>query len=370
MNKVYEKWEFKLAWELAMQKRCCPPDEILFSPDYKKEVEKHIQFCASCKEVLSDGQPYISNFFKQHLKSLPKEPKNKVIPGQIWSVKSELAGWGPKNRYYDPPLVLVLKQGEDMDNAVLVSQIYDDVTFFGPGDIPLRENIVGFAESWNFYTLRRTDLERCFGVADDEVAQKVLSERDKDILPIKNTTLLYFFRNLEIEVGYFFSSIAVSSLMNKYETFNDAGNIGKSLIPGTPEWFENFYLSFPEAAKELHNLKLAGYGGADDYEYEAAASCGNRTEIITKIKSGGSVTLSIDKDGFGTLEGNFIQPQSVNVFIDDAVSGDIRLIGIQGSKPDCFLRLHSYEKLNIWIKNMKSLKPENLRLIIFQEDLT
>ncbi len=189
--KVYDKWEFKMAWELAMQTRCCPPDEILFSPDYKKEVEKHIQFCSSCEEVL--GQPYSNLFenhlksFKKHLKSLPKDSENKVIPGQIWSVKSELGGWGPKNRYYNPPLVLVLKQGGYTD-TVLVSQIYDDDTFFGQGDVHLGKNIVGYAESWNLYTLRPTDLEILFGSADDDVVQQVLSERDKNIPPIKNTT--------------------------------------------------------------------------------------------------------------------------------------------------------------------------------------
>ncbi|MCP4110916.1 MAG: hypothetical protein GY749_36245 [Desulfobacteraceae bacterium] len=358
--KTYEKWEFKLAWKLATQKRCCPPDEILFSPDYEEQVKKHNQLCLSCNEHFSDGQPYISNFFRQHLKPLPKE---KISPGQIWSLKSELGGWGPKNRYYDPPLVIVLKESDSMDKAVLVSQIYDDVTFFGPGDILLGKNITGFAESWNLYTLQKTDLEICFGTAADEVIKQVLSERDKDILPVKNTTLLYFFRNLEIEVGYFFSSMAVSSLMNEYESLKDAGVV-KSLTPGTPEWFENLSLSFPEAAKELHKLKLAGHTKADEYEYKAAASDSN-IEIRVKIDENSSVTLSLNKKGIDTLEGDFKKPESVKIIVDDAVSGDIHLIGIKGKKADSVLKLDAETTRDIWIKNMECINTENLRLIIF-----
>ena len=359
--KTYEKWEFKMAWELAMEKRCCPPDEILFSPVYKEQVTRHIRFCPSCKELLSDEQPYTSNFFKQQLKALPKETQKEVIPGQIWSVKSELGDWGPKSRYYIPPLVLVLKQGENMDNAVLVSQIYDDITLFGPGDIPLGENIIGFAESWNLYTLRKTDLEICFGTADDEVIQQVVSERDKDIPPIKNTTLLYFFRNLEIEVGYFFSSMAVSSLMSEYESLKVVYDVGEQLFPESSEWFEKFYSKLsPEIVEELLG-KSVNY--ADQYsKFKIAARGGNLIQIRKKINRTGSVKLSVEKDGSGILKGGFTRPKAVKVVVGDSVSGDIYRVRIQGGILSDYILLNAGEKLQIQIENMKT---KNLRLIIF-----
>ncbi len=173
-----------------------------------------------------------------------------------------------------------------------------------------------------------------------------------------------------------FLSLAVSSLMDEYESLKDTGNVVKLIIPGTPEWLENLSVYSPESAKELN--QILGDAIPDQYdELEAAAASGdNLTEIKAEIKTGsvifsfktGSVIFSFNKDGIGTLEGDFVRPESVKVVLDDAVSGDIYLIRKdEDIEADIILKLNSYETLdNVRIENMKSVKTENLRLSIWR----
>lgn len=217
-----------LAIEIAWQIRRCPPADMLMEFKEDTSLQTHLGgclFCRECREALGDlGAPLSAPAQAGQLFGEVID----VRPGQIWRLSQALSGWGPKNRYYNPPLVLILeilqypptpaprRAASVTPGAVRVAQVYDDLCLSGPGDFALGGSL--FAESWNTYTMRQSDLGILFDTIPMEIAGKVSLAGSAEPLPdIDPHSILAAFRRLEIEVAAFFATQALSDLFNALE---------------------------------------------------------------------------------------------------------------------------------------------------------
>lgn len=132
----------------------------------------------------------------------------------MWSLDTALCVWGPKDRFYSPPWVLVLGTGERLKGAVRVAQVYDDPVLAGEGDVSLGEEWGAFAEPWNLYTVRRAHLQSCRGEVHPRVVAEVTQRARQPPPNPDEASLLFRFRELEIEAGYAVSSRAVEALLH------------------------------------------------------------------------------------------------------------------------------------------------------------
>lgn len=209
--------EYDAAWLQAWQTRSCPPGEILFG-EKTVELTDHLELCPACRDLLAtteDQDLQLNRRFGSMLKSMFEPKEAEPASGQVWSLNKNLEGWGPKFRYFSSPLVLVLEKIDDA--AIRVAQIHEIALFREQDDVRLGDNFAGYAEKWNTYTLRKSDLARCWGRVADEVVRQVLGPLKKNRNQPETASLLVLFRRLEIETGFFFSSRAVGSLMRMYE---------------------------------------------------------------------------------------------------------------------------------------------------------
>ena len=145
---------------------------------------------------------------------LPIE-RTRPIPGQLYTLDPKLAGWGPKARYYNPPVVLILACPDV--HSVFVSQTYGDPVMAGPDDIELGPVFSGFAQPWNCYTLQQADLDICLGTVENQVVEQVRRGHEAVWFEPPPGSLLWFFRHMEVETGFFFSSRAVSELITAHD---------------------------------------------------------------------------------------------------------------------------------------------------------
>ncbi len=197
------------AWLRAWRHRCCPPLHILRGRN-THPLKRHLELCPWCRDERDMAPPAL------HVPAeLSSYPHPDPAPGQIWSLAPELGNWGPKNRYYAPPLVLITALPDPV--AVNVAQTCDDETFAGPDDLRLDNGLAGFAQPWNRYTLKRADLRICFGAVSE-----IMLARLRDAPPSAGPgcdigSLRWFFRQMEVETGFFFSSAAVAELMTEHD---------------------------------------------------------------------------------------------------------------------------------------------------------
>lgn len=195
-------------WQRAWRIRCCPPDAVLHRERQSSAVIGHIEVCPWCRQAL-DEEPYAVNFTSMGI-SESAQPAPQA--GELWSVENSLAGWGVKSRYYSPPIVLIVRCLPS--SRVDVMQVYDDEAMSGPGDIHLLPEYEGFVEPWNRYTLDPSDLAFAVGTASPQVleqCQKAPSAPEDNM--VQPGSLLWFFRNLEIETGFFFAEQSVAKAM-------------------------------------------------------------------------------------------------------------------------------------------------------------
>jgi len=178
-----------------------PPDDLL---------RGHLELCPWCRETLE--LPMIPS----PEPATPDSPKMPPIPGRLYTLSPKLAGWGPKSRYYNPPVVLILSCPDE--HSVFVCQTYSDLGFAGPDDILLGDVFTGFAQPWNCYTLMQNNLETSLGDIDLQIVEMVRQRIDQDMFSPQPGSLFWFFRQMEVETGYYFSSMAVAFLMAKYES--------------------------------------------------------------------------------------------------------------------------------------------------------
>ena len=176
-----------LSWRSAWRMRCCPPDKLLYGQG-TKELREHLQVCPWCSEerAAAVGEPD----FPVMQRTGAEKKKPFVEPGQLWSLREDLGGWGPKNRYYSPPLVVIAEVGP---GSVAVLQAYGDMDLAGIDDLPLQNGLVGFCQPWNRYTLRIDDLESCYGAAFDEPDKELASSAIIQEQVAAPGSLLWFF---------------------------------------------------------------------------------------------------------------------------------------------------------------------------------
>ncbi|MBW2659996.1 MAG: hypothetical protein JRC87_10475 [Deltaproteobacteria bacterium] len=199
-----------LTWRSAWRLRCCPPDDLLYGEETRELIE-HLKYCPWCREERATGNNFEFPAFRE---TSAGKGKASPEPGELWSLKQSLGNWGPKERYYSPPLVVVV---EVTGASVTVYQSYGDMDLAGSDDLPFQTDLIGFSQPWNRYCLKIGDLDICYG--------QVYHDPDKELLPTGNGneqsadtgSLFWFFRQMEVETGYFFARQALPSLMAGYE---------------------------------------------------------------------------------------------------------------------------------------------------------
>lgn len=205
----------KNAWMRAWRMRCCPPDLELYAVNHTDMLEQHLQVCPWCRADTAEIFPTSSPekpFTDQCAGELP-------CSGELWLVRPELGGWAEKSRYYNGPVVLVLDDSDE--KTVNVMQVYDDDYFKGPEDVALasgprdtpEEGVAGFAEPWNRYSLNRDDLAVRLGKVARDVVEKCRASSLTPSIEIEQGSLLWFFRNMEVETGYHFARQSITNVL-------------------------------------------------------------------------------------------------------------------------------------------------------------
>ncbi len=219
----------KQALAIAKQFRTCPPPFIQNHPDFKTENKNHLKICPFC----AIGSPHgvqewqeLSESFRTQF--IAENEQSDILAGQIRQVRPELGCWRD-DLYYNPPLVLVLNNIDETEEAAYVAQVWQDLALASPGDlIPPTDLITGFEnifiETWNMYTLRKNDLGTCLGKVSSQVVDEALKmKEDPDYLPdlsrrplpLTNEDPRRYFHQVEMETGYTFSAMAADALMDE-----------------------------------------------------------------------------------------------------------------------------------------------------------
>ena len=227
----------KLSLSMAKQYRLCPPPHIELNPMYEEDVKHHRSSCPYCSESQAEDAAPMDALAEriQSLSLRPVEPEGmqdaqvKLDAGSISLVRSEIGTWRD-GYYYNPPAVLIIRKTGAISDDVLVAQIYHDITLAGPGDLILESDRspVGeiFVEAWNTYTLRSRDLTGGFGKVDISVVDAIKAlEEDPGAYPdwascpkpMEEEDPRIYFRDMEVEVGFTFSSMSVYGLIQELE---------------------------------------------------------------------------------------------------------------------------------------------------------
>lgn len=210
----------KLAWQTAYQLRACPSDETLFSSKAKKtpDIAAHLAICSFCNERLEMSKEARFAFaeFSSKLGSLLQQPVKSVPQiGQVWTLSAKFAGWGSRNKHYNPPRVLLLNAIEG-SKGFIASQLFSEKALMWQGDVWLSEAL-GFAEAWNTYSVHADMLESCWGEVSKSVLTDVSRAAGKDWESSPEGSLLQSFRQIEVSIASFFSMQAVVQLADEHE---------------------------------------------------------------------------------------------------------------------------------------------------------
>jgi len=223
----------KLALTQARQYRTCPPPDIAKDPLHDKFFRQHLSICPYCNSKENEGLKTwadLSEALKNYYPAARSvSAKTGVAPGQLRFLKSELGTWH-QGRYYNPPCVLVLEKFNVISDDLQAAQIYHDIALAASGDLIVEEKHTGigdlFIECWNTYTLKSDYLGPIIGEISFEIVEAVKKmEEEPEVMP--EWTILprplteedprLYFRELEVEVGYFFASRAAEELVAKLE---------------------------------------------------------------------------------------------------------------------------------------------------------
>ena len=205
------------AWKKALIVRGCPPADILFGPG-DESLRAHLDVCPACRDSLAmeaDERAQwaaLADVLTTEPLSAPQSMDTDYAPapGQIWRIRRALAGWGPKYRYHNPPLVLIL---DLLDNDLArVAQIYPGDDFLTDDDISLPG--LGFAQPWNVYSLAVNDLETFRGQAPDSVPEARARSRGT-FADLDEAAPLFWLRTMELDLGAHFAG---QSLVGVLET--------------------------------------------------------------------------------------------------------------------------------------------------------
>lgn len=238
------------------EQRACPPDEVLFARERSMEMEAHLGYCRYCNERLemtTEGHRAWQEL-GDRLKPLivGNGQSHSPAPGQIWSLDRErLGGWGPYDRYYNPPLVLVL-QLQDNGRIVRVAQVCAEEDLKGDdgADVWLDEGI-GFAESWNVYSVHRDDLKVCRGEVDRSLAKQVLKQSSKHLSLKDVNANVQQFRELEVQVGAFVAMRAMPQVMAAVEVLEERETVALEEVLLQRELIKGLLLKVKDAGEVI-----------------------------------------------------------------------------------------------------------------------
>ncbi|RZB34195.1 MAG: hypothetical protein SRB2_03588 [Desulfobacteraceae bacterium Eth-SRB2] len=223
----------KLALAMAKQHRQCPPPDIIQDPLQQDQIKLHCSICPYCSTDLSSDIPFWDKFSQMIVKKYSKagvtEPDISIRPGQFRRITYGLAGW-KDGFYYSPPLILVLESNESRSNTALVAQTFHDIALAGPEDLILSAEQTGcgelFVQCWHIYTLKADDLEPPLGQINPDIFNGVkrMTKNHNDLPdwvlmppPLTEQDPRKYFRELEVDTGYFFASQSVGRLIEDLE---------------------------------------------------------------------------------------------------------------------------------------------------------
>ncbi|NCC25386.1 MAG: hypothetical protein EOM25_09355 [Deltaproteobacteria bacterium] len=213
----------KRAWREMFRTRTCPPHSILMDESQAEKVREHARgcvFCAMEKKMEPDWHELGSTLAGLWPPPLRPEPG----PGQVWALKERKGGWDECFRHINPPLVVVLKVMTE-DRAVRVAQTFDEGGLAGDGDVPLGPGLP-WAESWNTYALDVEDLDFCLGRAEPERVGTVLRNCDQESSSIDQDSPVWFFRQLELDIGSRMALEALDRLVDRHERASIVRKLG------------------------------------------------------------------------------------------------------------------------------------------------
>lgn len=291
----------KFILQTVLQKRTCPPDNLLAVSQENTHVTEHVQCCPFCRERLGilKESPDLSEFVSilggtekgsNDESFIPKErmytqsQNIEPAPGQIWSLKPHLAGWGPEAAYFNPPLVLILSLFFEPIKAVRVAQIFHEPDLAGPGDVQLSSR-QGLAQAWNIYTLAIEDLDFCQEIIPNDRLEATVAEAGHSHPDPEPHSVLQAFRELELKTGHIMATRSLFSALalgNKAEKPRAQEDLLASLDPNSLR--THIQNAHPEIKLPLgqdlsphHLLGLAQWTNlplaAADAEEEITANC-------------------------------------------------------------------------------------------------
>jgi len=227
--------EQRVALEEAYRVRTCPPRHILYRDPPDEALSRHLASCSFCRDdraalaTLMAGRPSLAGMPPQ-----PDQPKADAAPavGDLRRIQETLGRWGPRGRYFNPPLVLLVDGVKGRKDVFRAAQIHDFPALKGPGDTALFAEV--FAESWNIYPVTRGCLGPLVRRVDKAAVARVLKnvwrcaqeeERaapaglfDKILRPpaYSETSFREAFRRLEKETAAFFASSMLRDLSKPF----------------------------------------------------------------------------------------------------------------------------------------------------------
>lgn len=305
----YESWEMRLAWQEMWQVRGCPPDEVLEKPVRDAALERHLAVCPFCAERLDASSAGGENGVEpQGVHVLPRGSGPRSMeerpdpgsgnseldegdthpvpqPGQIRSVRRGLGGWGPKDRHYNPPLVLVLSLPEEVPDVVRVAQLHHEPALASEADMQVMPEL--FAETWNTYALRSEDLHELWAEVPETVLRAVIFSTGRGPAPGGGEVYRWVeaFQRLEMEVGAFFAMQSAHAVLESREpdafsrilsAFPDGRSLADHLHRRQPS------LVLPETSVDpLLSLALAQF---PDHELPLAAAGPENRLIVNRAR--------------------------------------------------------------------------------------
>ncbi len=198
------------AWQAAWRTRCCPPVEVLAVEQGQDALEQHLELCPWCREAVRNDSFRAAASISRKLRSLSAKARvPRPSPGMIFFMNPELGAWVRGGRYITPPAVLVISMPEK--SRITVAQISESQLFAGPGDIPLGNGLHGFAQSWNTYRVSPSDFFMLSADTGDASAEAVIKAKidQVDEKGPEPGSMVWFYRQLEIETGQFVSKKVV-----------------------------------------------------------------------------------------------------------------------------------------------------------------
>ncbi len=255
----------RLAWEEALRARGCPPEAVLLADPVPDALRRHLSACPWCEE---EREALLRDFpIRTQGHALPESPSvrpahdaggtpglpgkdpcsdklpgtrpktshsypmtafepaaldasGSIRPGDLVRFQPDLAGWGPRDRYYNAPLVLVLEALEETASAFRVALVHDFPDLAGPGDVEIMPGT--FAEPWNTFACLRVHLSHSIYKVPESLlnvirqkarnpSQAVSCDETSTESPL--ASFLWAFQRLEVEVASFFAQRTLEDSM-------------------------------------------------------------------------------------------------------------------------------------------------------------